>query len=296
MIIVRLSGGIGNQMFQYAAGRSLAALRKVPLKLDLSGFENTAPGDTKRYFALSTFTITADCAQPEEVRELRGMHGNRKAKTLQKFADRMVPVPFKTSFHEPHFHYTPDLLRLGSNVYLDGFWQSEKYFRDARQIIQDEFNFRNPLTGNNAAMATNIANCTAVALHVRRGDFETNPVTNHYHGTCPPDYYQQAMVLVSRMVHNPHFFIFSDDPAWCRRNLDPSRAMTFVDHNSPDSADEDLRLMSLCSHAIIANSSFSWWGAWLIRNPEKVVVAPHTWFNKRDINTDDLIPPTWLRT
>ncbi|NVN92664.1 MAG: alpha-1,2-fucosyltransferase [Desulfuromonadales bacterium] len=295
MIIVRLSGGIGNQMFQYAAGRSLATLRKVPLKLDLSGFKNTAAGDTIRSFALGTFAITAESAQPEEVRELCGTHGNPRAKTMQNLADRLVPMPFKTRFREPHFHYTPDLLRLGNNVYLDGFWQSEKYFRDVRQIIQDEFSFRKPLTGENATMAENIASCSAVALHVRRGDFEANPVTNRYHGTCPPEYYRQAMTLVSGMVSNPHFFIFSDDPAWCRKNLDPSRAMTFVDHNTTDSADEDLRLMSLCGHAIIANSSFSWWGAWLIHNPDKVVVAPHKWFNERTINTDDLIPSSWRR-
>ena len=295
MIIVRLSGGLGNQMFQYATGRRLALMRAVPLKLDLRGFGVPLPGDTARSFALDVFRINAEFARPEEVAQLCGLSRSGLVNCASKVKEKLLPLKMRHCFKERHFHFDPDLLLLGDRVYLDGFWQSERYFSDIRDTILRDFTAIQPLAGKNLELAEQLATVTSVSIHVRRGDYVTNRAALEYHGVCQLEYYRQGIEYIAEKVGKPRLFIFSDDPEWVRKNLHLPYPSTFVDHNGPDRAYEDLRLMSLCSHNIIANSSFSWWGAWLNRNPGKVVVAPSRWFNRQDINTDDLIPPGWLR-
>jgi hypothetical protein len=177
---------------------------------------------------------------------------------------------------------------------LDGYWQSERYFADVSDRLRSEFTFKASAAGRNAEIAGEIAAVNAVSLHVRRGDYATNPAMTAMHGICPIDYYDRAVEFVIERVADPVFFLFSDDPDWVREHLKIDWAVVVVEHNDSDTGHEDLRLMGLCRHHVIANSTFSWWGAWLNPSPEKIVVAPKRWFAEDSIDTSDLLPADWV--
>ncbi len=176
---------------------------------------------------------------------------------------------------------------------LIGYWQSEKYFKDYEDAIRSEFSRTDPLDGPNEATAAQITSSTAVCVSVRRGDYVTVPAINRYHGVLPLEYYMAAVALVRRSLPDAHFFVFSDDLDWCRVNLLLGGSMTFVDHDQNRPAD-DLRLMALCPHHIVANSTFSWWGAWLATGKDGIVIAPKQWAVAEDVGPD-LIPERWVR-
>lgn len=290
MIIVRIMGGLGNQMFQYAAGRRLAAIRNTALKLDISDFEDYHLHD----YGLSAFTINESFATPEEVEILKEPETGSFRKKLKKF----LRCPSKigiTHIREKQYHFDPEILTMPDSVYLDGYWQSEKYFSDIADIIRKEFTVKLPQTGRNMTLAQQINSCESVSLHVRRGDYVTDEKTKTIHGTCDLAYYARCIESLGQKVHQPCFFIFSDDPDWAEQNLKIPHPATFIDHNGPKKNYEDLRLMSQCRHHIIANSSFSWWGAWLGRHPHTRVYAPDRWFSAPSFNTKDLLPETWTR-
>jgi hypothetical protein len=199
--------------------------------------------------------------------------------------------PARTQLRERSFSFDPRVLSAPDGTVLNGYWQSEAYFSDIRAQILDDFQFIDPPDSANEDMASCIRESTAVSLHVRRGDY----VTNQRHGTKPIDYYASALGMMSARVCEPHFFVFSDDPSWCKQNLHIDYPTIYVDHNNADTGYKDLGLMSQCQHHIIANSSFSWWGAWLNRNPDKIVVAPEQWFADPSIDTDDLYPADWIK-
>jgi hypothetical protein len=192
------------------------------------------------------------------------------------------------------FSYDPTVLNAPRNVYLDGYWQTEKYFREIENVIRREFSFKAEPNSQNAEMANGIRHVNAVAVHVRRGDYVHDPHTNQLHGTCPLEYYREAARLIASQASKPHFFVFSDEPDWVTVNLDLEWPTTFVSQNNLENGYEDLRLMALCQHHIIANSSFSWWGAWLA-NSGGIIVAPKKWSNSADPDTRDLIPNGWVR-
>ena len=196
---------------------------------------------------------------------------------------------------EKHFQFDPEAYRAPDQSYLVGYWQSEKYFSDIEHIIREEFSFKDEPDDMNKKILRQIRGANAVSVHIRRGDYVTDPGTAKVHGTCPPDYYRQALALIERKIPAPHFFIFSDDIAWVRQNLKSRSPAFFVDHNQQRQDYEDLRLMSGCRHHIIANSTFSWWGAWLAANPNKIVIAPKKWFNDPTVSTHHLIPPSWVK-
>jgi len=268
MIITKLIGGLGNQLFQYAVARRLAYVNHDRLKLDLTGFRDYPLRD----YSLNSLRIIAEIAGDEEI--LNFKNNNRVVK-------------------EKYFQFDPDILSLETDVYLEGYWQSPKYFVEIEGIIRREFQPKRAPEGKNAVLSRKISDRNAVAVHIRRGDYAQNPVTNQYHGVCSLDYYYRAAALVAGRVADPHFFIFSDDGEWPLRNLKLNYPTTFIIDNF-DNPGEDLRLISLCRHHIIANSSFSWWGAWLGASPGQIVVAPRRWFNRPEINTKDLIPDNWI--
>jgi hypothetical protein len=178
---------------------------------------------------------------------------------------------------------------------LKGYWQSPKYFAPIENMIRRDLRVRTPLSGENKAIAGRIGDSVAVSLHVRRGDYVTSEITSQYHGTCGAEYYYKAEQLLRDRLGRFILFVFSDEPAWAEANLRFASSTVFVRHNGPDQHHEDMRLMSMCKHHIIANSTFSWWGAWLCQNPEKIIVAPKNWFREAGHRTDDLIPPDWIR-
>jgi hypothetical protein len=183
------------------------------------------------------------------------------------------------------------VLKLGGNVCLKGFWQSWRYFADIQDLIHQEFTLKSPLGVGATELAKKIQGVTAVGIHIRRGDYVSNPVTHQFHGICDLDYYARAISCMAEAVQQPYFFVFSDEPQWARENLKIDFPCTIIDPNHQDY--EDLYLLSLCQHFIIANSSFSWWAAWLSSNPGKSVIAPRRWFAAEDIDMGDLALPGW---
>ena len=198
-------------------------------------------------------------------------------------------------YREPHFHFDPSFASLKAPVHLMGYWQSPRYFGEIADVLRRDFTPLTPLDPANAAVAAQIDACDSVSLHVRRGDYVANPTTAKYHGICSIDYYQSAIALMRRKVASPHLFVFSDDPDWVRDNLAFDVPTTFVAANSADHGYRDMQLMTRCKHHILANSSFSWWGAWLNPSSDKIVIAPKNWFAAPGIDTRDLVPEAWIR-
>jgi len=292
MIIVKLIGGLGNQLFQYSVGRCLAERHQTVLKIDTSGFETYK----LRQCSLSPFKIKTMIASLDEINALTFKKKPFVYKLVTNFFNPS-PKPLPSHIHEKDFHYNADVLTLPDNIYLDGYWQSEKYFIDIEQIIRKELSVKTPQRSKNRELAEEIKSCQSVSLHIRRGDYVSNEKTNQIHGTCSLAYYDRAIEKIRTALSKPHFFVFSDDPEWVHKNLKLDYLTTIVDHNNADSNYEDLRLMSQCKHNIIANSSFSWWGAWLNSNPDKIVVAPQRWFadEVKNMETADLVPVKWIR-
>lgn len=289
MIIVKILGGMGNQMFQYAMGRRLAHHHGVPLKLDTSGFDAIA-GITPRQYDLKHFNVQENFAELEEIEELIHARGFVKRRLI-----KLLPYHKRPYISERGLFFDPNLLKAGRNVYLNGVWASEKYFTDIEAIIREEFTVKYEMEGETSRLAALLPTCESVAVHIRRGDFAADPKTREFHGLCPLEYYHSAVEVVAGKVLEPHFYVFSDDPDWAKANLTTAYPVTFVAHNRRERHYDDLRLMSLCRHNIIANSTFSWWGAWLNRNPGKIVIAPRQWLGNPAMEPRDLIPPTWLR-
>ncbi len=291
MIVSKLTGGLGNQLFQYAAGRRLAHARGTQLALDTHAFQ----GHTPRRYALGPFQTIENFASPEEVAALTAAQRGLGRRIMTRLLWR-PPLLAPTHIREKErFQFSPRILDLPDGVYLEGSWQHERYFADVADIIRREFSLRTAPDGENRKLITRIAECNSVGLHVRRGDYASDPDTNRFHGTCSPDYYAECAELIGRAVPCPHIFVFSDEPAWARENLRLPHPTTIVSHNRPDTDYQDLRLMAACKHQIIANSTFSWWAAWLNENPEKRVFAPRQWLLSETCNAEGIIPTRWLK-
>ncbi len=294
MIIVRLMGGLGNQMFQYAIARRLAQANVAEVKFDAGWFENIPASATARKYELGAFGIACDVATPGELRAARGFEIPPHFPRLLKRGLKAIGRGERDGWiREKHFHFDPAILGLRGDVYLDGYWQSEKYFADIAETLRGEFTLKREPDGVNRRLLEEIGACEAVSLHVRRGDYVTNKGIGEVHGALPLAYYRAAVARIADSTIDPKFYVFSDDPDWVKDNLKISGSTTYVDHNGPADACEDLRLMSACRHHVVANSSFSWWGAWLDNKAGKQVVAPHKWFASEAIDISDLIPAAW---
>ncbi len=290
MIIVKLVGGLGNQMFQYAAGRRLSYMHNTELKFDFQGMNE----GTKRSYELGVFNIKEKFATSLEIAKIKF----KKRKILNKIADKIFHIPpiYSTTYiKEKHFHFDPEILNLLDGVYLDGFWQSENYFKDIMGIIRTEFTIKTPQTKKNKELSEIIKLHNSVSIHFRRGDYVSNTKNNIKHGTCELDYYERCIQIITQKIYNPYFILFSDDPQWVSTNFKIKNQLNLINHNRAEFAYEDLRLMSQCKHHIIANSSFSWWGAWLNPNPNKIILTPKEWFRTTKLDVRDLIPPNWIK-
>jgi hypothetical protein len=194
---------------------------------------------------------------------------------------------------EKDLSFDPEVLKAGPNTILEGYWQSPCYFKDAEAAVRNSFTFKNESSVEVDSWLKQVAASESVSIHIRRGDYVNNPDTNKIHGTCSLDYYAAAAEKIRQLKQASSFFVFSDDIEWCRANLNIGSDLRFVQHNG--TAVDDLRIMSSCRSHIIANSTFSWWGAWLNSNPLKIVIAPAKWFNEPGRNASDLIPESWIR-
>ena len=293
MKIVKLMGGMGNQMFQYAFGQMLGA----DVKYDYSWFEEVKKGNrgTVRDYELGVFSLTAPAATEEEVRHC--LNEKTVVCRLPGFLRRLLGKKKKQVFSNRRSEkqtnvYEPELLLAKGDVYYEGYFQCEQYFADHRGQILRDFSLKVPLNEANEKMLEKIRSCQSVSLHVRRGDY-TQADNVRFHGLCSLDYYRDAIDYVASKVERPEFFLFSDDVDWVKDNLKIAYPYTVVDINDGATAYFDLECMKNCKHNIIANSSFSWWGAWLNENPEKIVVAPQRWF--AGARSVDVVPESWKK-
>jgi hypothetical protein len=260
MIVIKISGGLGNQMLKYAYGRSLELSGKKII-FDISFFHGyKASRDVARDFKLDKFNLQT------------------QVKFSQKkhiFLDLWIKLKRK----------------LGFKITTD--YPNEKHFIIHTDEIRQEFVLKKELSNSATEILQKIETENSIALHIRHGDFVTNKITHAYHGVCNLTYYHIAIKTIKEKIYHPIFFIFSDDIAWAKANFSGEE---FVFVSSPTTKDyEELILMSRCYHQIIANSSFSWWGAWLNRNPHKVVIAPKKWFNSKRPDSSEIIPDNWIK-
>lgn len=278
MIYTRLHGRLGNQMFQYAAGRALAARLGVPLAIDSRGALRRNEGVLTRVFDLPL-------ADPSVLPPAK--HDGFLAYALWRGFGRHPRFR-----RERGLGFNPAFTDWGDDTYLHGYWQSERYFAGIGDVIRRDFTFPAFSTPQNADMAARIAGTTAIALHVRRGDY----LTLGAHVLCDQAYYDAALARVLDGVKGtPTVFVFSDDPDWAKANLPLPVEKVVVDFNGPETDFEDMRLMSLCRHNIIGNSSFSWWGAWLNAHDDKRVAGPAKWFGDPKLQNPDILPADWMR-
>ena len=258
MIISKIQGGLGNQMFQYAYGKHLSYKYNTEIRFDIRFYDLDL--NPKREFLLDRFPNTF----PNTDINLSLI--GQVYPIVDDFNWRELPKP------------------VGINYYLDGYWQSERFFKESEELIREDFRPSKEIVekiSNTPFLDTN-----AISLHVRRGDYITS---NGYHPVQSIEYYQKAIEKIGKY---DYIFVFSDDIQWCKDNLKFNN-MIFMDGFTDV---EDLYLMSMCKHNIIANSSFSWWGAWLNSNPNKIVIAPNKWFGDRaNLNESDIIPINWIR-
>jgi hypothetical protein len=320
MILFEVSGGLGNQMFQYASARRLAGQGDGVMLADLYflGLHLQPP----RRHRLDKFRVRSSVVPWHHVwryspiefvtRVTRRQFSAPTAKRLLSAAARRgMESACRYRFHEyqpgqpkpplkkgkvvseRHFHFDPEMLSLSGDNLLVGYWQTEKYFGDIAPQLRAEFQVKTPQQGQDEIVAAHMRRTESVSLHVRRGDKAT---AKDFNGSSA-EYCRHAVAWFRERLSSPVFFVFTDDWDWVRQHLPAAPDMVHVCHNGDDEDYEDLRLMSQCRHHIIAPSSFSWWGAWLNPSPEKLVVSPphHRWLNFRNCDTSDVVPNSWVQ-
>lgn len=282
-VTVGVLGGLGNQMFQYATARAVAHRNDALLRLDLRAFDSY----TLRRAGLHRWNIDAEVASPADLR--------RHPRWAIDLSRRMRRLGRALRCHvEPSLAFDPQVERLRAPVHLSGYFQSERYFNGIRQLLNAEFTPNKPLSPANRALAEAAAATNSISVHVRRGDYVSEARNVALHGSCSVAYYARAIeTLLAR--HGPATcYFFSDDLPWVREHIRIAAPSVYVDGNA-DAPEVDIHLMSVCRHHVCANSSFSWWGAWLGSHPDKSVVAPTRWFASSQLDAADLVPATWLR-
>ena len=283
-VISRLHGGLGNQLFQYAVGRAVALRTGAELLLDTRQYTASNPFQ----YDLEHFAIEARVATDAEL---------PPAKT------RPLSYAWWRKFgRSPHFireqglAYNERIETIDAGCYLHGYFQSQRYFDDIAPKLWSDLSFREAISGDNARMGERIQSGASVSMHIRRGDYITNAKAQSVHGSTDIAYYKRALEAVrSQSGQDPVVYLFSNDPDWVRDNMKLDAEMVPVVINDGKTAHEDLRLMSFCDHNIIANSTFSWWGAWLNPSHGKIVVAPAQWFADPKLSNPDITPPGWLK-
>ncbi len=302
MITVRLLGGLGNQLFQYAVGRSVSIEKDDKLILDSSFYDYSHWWTAKRECKLNHFNITGDFIHysrlPASLMSVVCQGAWKMPKMINFVSENLfqkIPCPIYNAhyIHETIFESQPDKFDQAGNLYLDGNWQAEKYFDKHADVIKNDLQMVTAPSPENKKWGDFISHNNCICLHVRRGDYVTNSVAKQHVGTCSLDYYNRAIEYIADRVDNPVFIVFSDDIPWAREHIPISFPVYYMTHNNGDTDYEDLRLMSLCNYFITANSSFSWWGAWLGGYKDKIVVCPKRWYN--DGTNNDIIPERWVK-
>ncbi|MEN9841280.1 MAG: hypothetical protein RL376_1080 [Verrucomicrobiota bacterium] len=288
MIVTRLSGGLGNQLFQYAAGYATAHRLGVPLTFDfepLHLLSGQAP-------ALASLGVRLPEATSAELASVAPRWAGPIHNKLLLWRHRFTPYSRRRWVREKSYDYDPRFHHIRSPAYLDGYWQSERYFSSVADTLRPRLQPRAP-DAETENLGAQLARQPTLAIHVRRGDYLTDSHAARFHGCCPIDYYHRAADLLSHRIPITHYVLFSDDPEWARNHIPPPAPGAVLIPTGPRSALADFYLLTRCTHFIIANSSFSWWTAWLAQSPGQQVIAPRRWFLGHDVNPADRFPAAW---
>jgi hypothetical protein len=295
-VTIILRGGLGNQMFQYAIGLAISRKKNINLVIDATFLNDRFPRKqfTYRTYDLDIFTLEPHFTALSKISSAVPLPGVWLGLDLLGAALGDILGTNKLIKEKHPYQFDSSVLDGGDHLSLWGFWQSPKYFADIEADVKDAFAFKHPLTGEAALLAEKIKNSNSISVHVRRADYLL-PKYKSVYGATSLEYYNKAISLIAERVKDPTFFIFSDDIAWCRENIKPSFPTVYMDAaSSGPKASFHLQLMSLCRHNIITNSSFSWWGAWLNRNSQKIVIAPKKWEISIVGDPSDVIPSDWI--
>jgi hypothetical protein len=295
MIVVKLMGGLGNQMFQYAFAKNLAIKNRTSLKLDLSFLLDKTPREhfIFRDFDLDIFSFNYEIIKTKELIEFLNYQDKSFLKKIKsRFIDKTVYLK------ENKFHFEKENLFFSKNIYIDGYWQSEKYFSDIGELIRNEFSFIYKFSESEQKLNNNIISSNSICINYRRTDYVNSQKSIETHGFIGEEYYDNAINSIVEKVENPCFYIFSDDIEWCIENVKIDYPTVFVDHSYKGiKFSSYLQLMKNCKHFIIPNSTFAWWAAWLSENENKIIICPKNWF--KDINlqnqSEDIIPLSWMK-
>ena len=287
MVIVKIWGGLGNQMFLYALYRSFLAEGKE-CKIDVSYYDYSQSHNG--YELETVFRVGGNYASRQEVLKLANIKMDLFNRLIRKFIYQKKTYYIQDLY--AGFGFNDKILEM-DHSYLQGYFQSEKYFHKITDTLKVDFEFKPRLDEINLRIANEMQRCNSVSIHVRRGDY-LQPANSGFGGVCTLGYYQNAIKKIESMIENPSYYIFSDDLNWCRKNLSLKNCR-YVDGNSGGDSYKDMQMMSYCKHNIIANSSFSWWGAWLNNNAEKIVIAPNKWFHDARVYADDIVPESWQK-
>lgn len=288
-VVVALQGGLGNQLFEYAAGVALAQRLGVELCLDISSYDDPRT----RHYALAPFELPERVDRVDITPWRRGTWPDRIYRALARRLG--TPRCGLSVFAEREPGFDARFHNLTKPVLLDGYFQSPDYFADVAVSVRTRIASPRNMGEASKRVLREIEQTESICMHVRRGDYISNTSFNQFHGVCAQEYYLEALPLASEGMDIPHTFVFSDDPEWVKSNMRLPCAMTVVDVNAEDAAHEDLWLMAACKRFVIANSSLSWWAAWLGTAADKIVVAPRQWFANGTPEPYRLIPESWIR-
>jgi hypothetical protein len=291
MILIKLQGGLGNQMFQYAFGSIIAKKNRTKLVIEDSIYKNDSKkeGYTPRKFELSIFDNQYEFAKESDISLFNNLSLSHRIK-------KKIGLNFPKISTEVNFEFSSEIIELRSPAFVIGYFQSYKYFKGFEKYIKELFIFSvHKLSKENTNLITLLEKENTIAVHIRRGDYVSDVVTNQFHGSCSLEYYMKAISFVTSKVKESSFVFFSDDVEWVKEKFGdlPFNKM-FIDNNKGEDSWIDMYLMSICCHNIIANSSFSWWAAWLNNNQNKIVIAPKNWFQAQEIDIKSLIPEKWI--
>jgi hypothetical protein len=291
MIISQLSGGLGNQLFQYAAAKALSLHHQEDLLLDISLFQKDELHELEvpRSFELYQFT---GVKEPIAGKAEMGLY---QVPEMKNPLLKLLPRHRRPIYTEPFFHYDANFWKARKHVLLKGQWQSPRYFEKYAAEIRGILQLKPELTERVAPLADQFRSEETVAVHVRRNDYLRLPIILAWHGVMDTDYYRKAFSILEEKLGDFKVVYFTDDPQWVEQELVPLRGGTLVSGEMSRTHYEDFHLMANCRHNIVANSSFSWWSAWRNTNPGKIVIAPKRWFGNGPQDTQDLTPPDWLR-
>jgi hypothetical protein len=290
LIVTSISAGLGNQMFQYATARRLALKNwgELVLVVDepekyrlpvfrIGGHEVPAGTIVPKHRIFDSGQMPAEADIP--------LFNERKAGDL-------IPRSGTGALSGAALLYAPELRNWRGHIRLRGYWQDERYFADIRTRIRSDFSLKEKLDARSLGCLGRIFAGASAFFHVRRGDY-LSPEFRDAFGVCAADYYYRALEILRARVPRVKIFVFSDDPGWAAQNSIGGAGAEIIDWNA-DAPERDLELMRACTHAVIANSSFSWWGAWLGERPESIIIAPKTWF-KAVPEFRDIVPERWMR-